>query len=142
MGEREFGPVTPEEVDARLERFALRVLTASRGLLANLESRDIALQLRRAATGAHSNHGAADAARSHADFTSKIGIAYEEAAESLRWLKLLKAAGMLRDESTVDLIREAGELRAMLRAAHRTAKQNRDYYRRGGSKPRESATTN
>ena len=122
--------VTPEIIEDRLERLALAVLRVSRPLLYGVEGRDTAIQLRRAATGAHSNYSASNVARSHADFTSKIGVAYEEANETHRWLRLVKTAGLLKDQSLEQLIAEAGELRAILSASHLTAKQNREKYRR------------
>ena len=90
------------------------------------------LQVRRSATGAFSNYGAARVARSHADFTSKIGVALEEADESRRWLRLLKAGDLVKGQCVEELIEEAGELRAILSSAHLTAKRNRDRYRRQG----------
>jgi four helix bundle protein len=104
----------------------------TRPLLAEVDAKDIALQLRRSSTGAYSNYGAACVARSHADFTSKIGIAYEEADETRRWLRLLKAADLLHGASADALIRESEELRAILSSAHLTAKRNREKYRRLG----------
>lgn len=124
--------VTPELILGRFERFALEVLALTRPLLREIDSRDSATQLRRAATGAYSAYGAACVARSHADFTSKIGIALEEADESRRWLRLLKGADMLTDVRTDAAIREAGELRAILSSSHLTARRNRDKYRRQG----------
>ena len=124
--------MTPEILEERLERFAMEVLALTRSLLGATEGKDFALQLRRAATSAHSNYGAACVARSHADFTSKIGIALEEADESRRWLRLLKAADILTNPRIEPLISEAGELRAILLCSHLTAKRNRDEYKRQG----------
>jgi len=124
--------VTPERIKSRLEQFVLGVLALTRPLLTEIDGRDIAQQLRRSAAATFSNYGAACVARSHADFTSKIGIAFEEADESRRWLKLLKAADLLHDNTADALIAEAGELRAILSSAHLTAKRNRDKYRREG----------
>lgn len=119
-------PITPEDLKSRLERFALGVMALTAPMLRDLESRDVALQLRRAATSAFSNYGSACVARSHADFTSKIGIAFEEADESRRWLRFMKNAGLV-DAGTVDgLVSESYELRAILSASHLTAKRNRE----------------
>lgn len=124
--------VTAELMKERLQELVLGVLAVTRPLLAERQTRDIAAQLRRSAASAFSNYGAACVARSHADFTSKIGIAFEEADESLRWLRLLRAAGLLHGDRLDGLTAEAGELRAILSAAHLTAKRNRDKYRREG----------
>jgi four helix bundle protein len=121
---------TPEELKGRLERFALDVLATTTPLLRELEARDIALQLRRAASAAFSNYGSACVARSHADFTSKIGIAFEEADESRRWLRFLKHAGLVVGPDIDPLIAESLELRSILSASHLTAKRNRDRRRR------------
>ena len=126
---REYSRVTPEMIEDRLERLALEVLRVSRLMLRDLEGRDSATQLRRAASGAHSNYSASNVARSHPDFTSKIGVAYEEANETHRWLRLLKNAGLLKDQRLEQIIGEAGELRAILRSAHLTPKRNREKYR-------------
>ena len=118
-------------MNARIERFAVDVLMVSGPLLKQLDSRDSAVQLRRAATGACSNHGAACVARSHADFTSKIGVALEETDETLRWLRLMRAAELLHHKLTDSLVKEAGESKAILLASYLTAKGNEGHYRRG-----------
>jgi four helix bundle protein len=117
--------MTPLLLLERLERFALDVLAATKSLCRPVETTDMARQLRRSGTGAYMNYGAASVARSHADFTSKLGVAFEEADESVRWLSLLKKAAYLNGTATDLLLAEAGELRAILSAAHRTAKRNR-----------------
>jgi len=121
---------TPEELKSRLERLALDVLATTAPLLRELEARDIALQLRRAASAAFANYGSACVARSHADFTSKIGVAFEEADETRRWLRFLKHAGLAPGAELDPLIAESLELRSILSASHLTAKRNRDRRRR------------
>jgi len=116
---------SPEVLKDRLEKFALGVLQLTAPMLRELETRDIALQLRRSSSSAYSNYGSACVARSHADFTSKVGIAYEEADESRRWLRFLKNANLANDDDTAPLLAESLELRAILSASHLTAKRNR-----------------
>ena len=132
MGTEAAREVTPEVMKSRLEQFVLGVLALTQPMLTRTDGKDIATQLRRSASATYSNYGAACVARSHADFTSKIGIAFEEADESHRWLRLLKSAELLHDTRGLALIAEAGELRAILSASHLTAKRNRDKYRRQG----------
>lgn len=117
--------MSPEILKTRLEQFALDVFALTAPLLRDLESRDVALQLRRAASSTFANYGSACVARSHAEFTAKIGIAFEEADESRRWLRFLKNAGLSTSESLDGLINEAMELRSILGASHLTAKRNR-----------------
>ena len=116
---------SPEVLKDRLEKFALGVLQLTAPMLRELETRDIALQLRRSSSSAYSNYGSACVARSHADFTSKVGIAYEEADESRRWLRFLKNANLANDDDTAPLLAESLELRAILSASHLSAKRNR-----------------
>ena len=89
--------------------------------------RDMALQLRKSATSATSNYGAATVARSHADFTSKLGVALEETDESWRWLRLLRDTSEAAEpgKTLTNLIEEGRQLTAILGAGHMTAKRNR-----------------
>lgn len=126
MSEREGRErVTPVQLLARMEKFALDVLRVTTPLLGAVETVDLARQLRRAALGVPGNYGAANVARSHADFTSKVGLALEEADESRRWLSLLLQSGLTAGTPLAPLLAEAGELRAILFATHATARRNR-----------------
>lgn len=55
---------------------------------------DIGYQLLRSATSVGANYRAACRGRSQPDFISKIGIAIEEADESLYWMELLVESGI------------------------------------------------
>jgi four helix bundle protein len=69
-----------------------------------------------------SNHRVGGRARSHAEFTSKIGIALEEADESLYWLEYLSDTGLGNKEDLRPLIKEARELVAILTTSNQTAR--------------------
>jgi four helix bundle protein len=116
---------SPEALKGRLERFALDVFALTAPMLRGLATRDVALQLRRAASGAFANYCSACVARSHADFTSKIGIAFDEADESQNWLRFIRNAGLASNNDSRALADESQELRAILAASHLTAKRNR-----------------
>ncbi|NQW03942.1 MAG: four helix bundle protein [Acidobacteria bacterium] len=117
--------VTPEELRGRLATFATEVEKFSRPALARIETRDVALQLRRSATSTAANHRAAGRARSHAEFTSKIGIALEEADETLYWLEHLNNCGLATADSLLSLLTEARELVAILTTSTQTARRRR-----------------
>jgi four helix bundle protein len=117
--------LSPETLKDRLERFARDVFALTAPMLKDPATRDVALQLRRACTGAFANYSAACVARSHADFTSKIGIAFEEADESRNWIRFLRNASLASDSDTKAVSAESLELRAILAASHLTAKRNR-----------------
>jgi four helix bundle protein len=82
--------MTPKELRARTAAFAKAVNLFCQPLLHRLETRPAAEQLVDASSSVGSNHRAAGRARSHAEFTAKIGIVDEEADESLYWLEYLK----------------------------------------------------
>lgn len=57
-----------------------------------------------------------------ADFISKLGIALEEADESLYWLEMLVEANLVTKPKAAALIDEATQLVAILTASSKTAK--------------------
>jgi four helix bundle protein len=114
--------MTPAELRHRASNFANRVAAFARPLLRSPESKQAALQLRRAASSVGSNHRAAGVARSHAEFTSKIGIVLEEADESLYWLEYLRSNQMASGPELTDLTQEARELTKIFAASARTAR--------------------
>lgn len=94
-------------------------------MLAKLETRDIALQLRRSSTSAASNHRVAGRARSFAEFTSKLGVALEEADESLHWLEHLCDSHLADQSHLRPLLKEGRELVAILTASAQTARRRK-----------------
>ena len=71
-------------------------------------------QLVRAATAVGANYRSACRARSCAEFTAKLGIALEEADESLYWLELIRHGKLLPESKLSLLLKEADELTAIL----------------------------
>jgi len=66
------------------------------------------------------------AARSHAEFTFKLGIVSEEADESAFWLKRMLNANIRSTTAAIEpLLAEAEELARIFGASHRTAKRRR-----------------
>jgi four helix bundle protein len=76
-------------------------------------------------TSVAANYRAARRARSHAEFTSKIGIVSEEADESVFWLKRMLNAGIRGSEPIEAILAEAEELARIFGASHRTAKKRK-----------------
>jgi four helix bundle protein len=73
-----------------------------------------------------SNYRAAGRARSHVEFTAKIGQALEEIDETQGWLEHLEMSGAVApaDRAAFDeLSRECAELTAILTAATATARR-------------------
>ena len=85
------------------------------------EAREAARQLRRAATSGRSNYRAARNARSRAEFTSRLGEAFEEIDEARAWLEYLGDAAIANNAS---LLQEALELTKIFARAVQTARRN------------------
>jgi four helix bundle protein len=110
-----------QELQNRTKQFALRVLKLVDALPQNAPGRAIANQLIRAATAVGANYRSACRARSRAEFTAKLGIALEEADESLYWLELIRDGKLLPESKLALLLKEADELTAILASGRKSA---------------------
>jgi four helix bundle protein len=117
--------VDREELKARTKAFAVRVIKMSAALPRSRAADIVARQLLRSATSVGANYRAACRARSHREFTARLGVVEEEADESLYWLELLVEAELMPESRLQALIKEADELTAIFTAASHTARQNR-----------------
>jgi four helix bundle protein len=68
------------------------------------------------------NYRSSRRARSHAEFTSRIGIVADEADESLGWLEFVERSKLVTTPELPRLIREAGELHNIFAASAGTAR--------------------
>jgi four helix bundle protein len=114
--------MTPEQLKARTKRFALDVIALVGTLPRTLVGEIIARQIVRSGTSTGANYRAACRARSRAEFVAKLGVAEEEADETLYWLELLLEARLGESSATQRLIAEAAELVAILSASRKTAR--------------------
>lgn len=112
----------PEELRNRTRQFAVRVVRLFRALPKSAEARVIGNQLLRSATSVAANYRAVCRARTHTEFTAKMGIVVEETDETVFWLEFLIDTGVVRQERLDGLLTEANELLAIFAAAQRTAK--------------------
>ena len=81
----------------------------------------LADQLCRASTSTASNYRVASRARSRREFIAKLGIALEEADESLGLLEIVLATKKAPAEKVVPLLKECEELVAILNASRTTS---------------------
>jgi four helix bundle protein len=81
-------------------------------------------QLAKAATSVAFNYRASCRARSHTEFTAKIGLVAEEADESQGWLEFIEAAKLIVSTEVTRLVGESGELVAIFSASVGTARHN------------------
>jgi four helix bundle protein len=81
--------MTTAELKARTKEFALRVIRLVDALPNTVKGRAIVNQIMRSGTSIAANYRAACRARSRAEFSAKIGVVEEEAAETAFWLELI-----------------------------------------------------
>jgi four helix bundle protein len=117
--------VIADKLRQRTLRYTLRILTFCRDLPERWEARELGKQLLRSGMGVAGNYWSACRGRSDREFIAKLGVAVDEAEESVLWLTALIQGGIRNDATAKDLLQEGTELRAILSASHRTAKKNR-----------------
>ena len=111
-----------EELKYRTKQFGLRVIHLVEALPSTRTANVIGNQLLRAGTSVGANYRSACRGRSKPDFISKVGIAIEEADESLYWMEMLMEAGLVAEDRVSDLMKEANELVAILTSSVKTAR--------------------
>ena len=109
---------------ARTHKFAVDVIVFVRTLPETTETRRIRDQLIGAACGVDGNYHAACRARSHREFTAKLGTVLEEADEAEEWLAILYDAQINASPELTRLRKESQELRAIFAKANLTARRN------------------
>lgn len=114
----------PEELKRRTKAFAVRVVKMTEALPHKRTADIIARQVIRSATSVGANYRAACRARSHREFTARIGVVEEEADETQYWLELLVETGLMSEARLRDLMQEASELTAIFTSSSHTARKN------------------
>jgi four helix bundle protein len=115
--------MTPQELKARTTAFAYCTVRFTRPLLQDIDTRDIARQLRRAATAVAANYRAVCRARSDREFIAKVGVVLEEADEAEFWLEVIRDCAIATGAELSWLIKEAGELVRIFAASRRTVRE-------------------
>lgn len=117
--------MTPDELKARMKKFALRVLNLAEKLPRGVKGRVLSDQIARAGTSVAANYRAACKARSKAEFIAKLGIAEEEADEVQFWLEIISEAELVGADRLRELQQEAREITAILAASRKSAGMRR-----------------
>lgn len=102
--------MTPDELQERAQRFAMRIVKLVDALPNRASARVIAQQLVRSGTSVAANYRAARRARSRREFIAKIGVVSEEADETLHWLETVRDAGYFAPRRLESLLKESDEL--------------------------------
>jgi|SRR5712692_9353791 len=115
----------PDELRARVKRFAVRVLMFVKTLPHGPATDEIARQLSGAALGVSGNYHSAGRSRSHAEFTARMGVVADEAGESEHWLEVIADTKIASGPEFDWLLNESHELRAIFVKGSITARANR-----------------
>jgi four helix bundle protein len=105
-------------------RFALDVCRLIKHLPPEEPGPTVKRQLTKSATSLAFNYRASCRARSHAEFTAKIGLVAEESDETQGWLEFIQSAELLTGQELERLVEEAAELSAIMSASAGTARYN------------------
>jgi four helix bundle protein len=113
-----------DQLQERTFRFALDVIELTKTLPTMEPGPTIRRQLTKSATSIGANYRAGRRARSHAEFTAKIGVVAEEADESVYWLDVVSGAKLTTSPELPKLRQESRELTAIFSRAAGTARLN------------------
>jgi len=112
-----------DDLKNRTKKFAIDVVCYYRDLPHKGEYEVIGKQLLRSATSVAANYRSSCRARSKAEFLAKLGIAVEEADESVFWLEMANDLKFNDEKRIQILLREGEEIMKILASSRRTAKQ-------------------
>jgi four helix bundle protein len=115
---------TAEALKDRTKRFVVNVLEFAETLSRTPASDAIIRQLARAGVGVAGNYRSACRARSHVEFTARLGVVLEEADESELWLDVCETKGWGDGSQRTRLLAESRELLAIFSKAFATARNN------------------
>jgi four helix bundle protein len=121
-----------ELLKERSMRFALDVCALIKLLSWSEPGPTVRRQLAKSATSIAFNYRASCRARSHAEFTAKLGTVAEESDETLGWLEFIEAARMIDSNELRRLTGEARELLAIFSASVGTARYKDRNHKQSG----------
>ena len=112
------------EMQRRMMRLTLDVIKLTKSFSMSQESKVISYQIIRCSSSTAANYRAACRAKSSRDFIAKMGIVEEESDETVFWLELIIASGLVNEEHVAPILKEANEIVAMTVRSLITAKEN------------------
>ena len=116
--------IQSEQLKQRAKAFGINILRLVDTLPYTPGAQVVGRQLAKSATSIGANYRAACTARSRAEFIAKLGVANEEADESVHWLQIISCVPYLRGTEVQSLLEEAAELRAIIGRSLGTARRN------------------
>lgn len=112
------------ELEARLKKFALRVLRLVKSLPNIEENRIYGRQVIRSSSSIGANYAEATCAHTRLDFLHDINKCRKEAKETVYWLELISEANPLLKEKMTDLLDESRQIYKIFMSSVKTAKKN------------------
>ncbi|WP_461789913.1 four helix bundle protein [Pedobacter sp.] len=109
---------------SRTKEFVVASIRLFQSLPKTDEARILGKQFLRSSSSVGANYRAACRARSKAEFFAKLSITIEEADETQFWLEILIESGIVTKDIK-DLMKEAGEIVAILTKARKTTSDSR-----------------
>src|SRR5215831_13579610 len=114
--------MTSPMIQERAFHFSVRIIKLCESLWARgRAAAKLADQLFDSGTSIGANSEEAEGGQSKPDFTAKLAISRKESYETVYWLRLAIASGMVTAEEVAWELEEAKQLRAMTTQAVRTA---------------------
>ena len=103
-------------------QFAVDVCALIKLLPASEPGPTVRHQLAKSSTSVAMNYRSSRRARSHAEFTARIGIVADEADETLGWLQFIERSGLVNSPELARLLIEATEIVHIFAASAGTAR--------------------
>jgi four helix bundle protein len=114
-----------EEMKARTKTYANRVVKLCSALPGNWIAQTLVKQLLGSGASAGANYRAVCRVKLNSDFINKLRIVEEECDESLFWMELLVDDHFIRLPRLAGLMKEAGEILAIVVSSAKTARTSR-----------------
>jgi four helix bundle protein len=114
--------MTRDEMKKRTKAYANRIVKLCGALPQNWVAQTLGKQLLRSGTSVGANYRAVCRGKSTADFINKLRMVEEECDESLFWMELLADNKLIEISRLRDLMREGGEILAIIVASAKTAR--------------------
>jgi four helix bundle protein len=106
----------------RTKVYANRIVKLCSARPGNWIAQTLGRQLLRSGTSVGANYRAVCRAKSSSDFINKLRIVEEECDESLFWMELLVDNNLVKASRLGDLMKEAGEILAIVVSSAKTAR--------------------
>src|ERR1041385_5656985 len=103
-----------QDIKERTFRFGVRIMNLSTHLPENRSGKIVGNQVLRSGTSIGANVEEAQASYSRGDFIFRMNIALKEARETHYWLRMIKAASLVKPNKLEGLLSEADEIMRVL----------------------------